>query len=426
MTVKRMSLLLISAILICMSLVVFFERAIIAGESYGDSDFFGFYNSLLFFFSGRDIYSPIFLKLGPLLYLLVRANLNAPFMVLLALPLHVFNYARAFLIWNVISAGCILAGGYLTLRPFPQWHKYTLPILLLFLMYFPNIETLIYGEPAAVLLVVLPLAWLFARENKDIPAGIFIGLACAFKLFCGLFLIYFLCIKRFRLLLSAFLTMLATFLAGGIVFGFTSYLSYYKSLQDVFWFATSWNVSFNGFFGRLFSDGERNVSWIMAPHLASFLTLACSVILVAYLIWVWRKQTPQQFDRGFSLVLVSMLLLSPLGWIYYFPLLLIPYLLMVSEKNDWVHLAACILLLFSVKIPHLLLPSAIQTMPQIFWDGGVGFYVLLGMLVLLAKPYPEYRRFSPGLWGVIYALIFLPSIAVMVINFFSLTFGHRL
>jgi hypothetical protein len=125
-------------------------------------------------------------------------------------------------------------------------------------------------------------------------------------------------------------------------------------------------------------------------------------------------------------VIVSMLLLSPLSWIYYFPLLLIPYLVLVSEKNDWLHLIAFSLLFLSMKIPLLVLASGIKTASQIFWTGGVGFYVLLGLLILLAKPYSEYRQFAPRLWGVVYALIFLQPIMVLTIVFFSLTFGHRL
>jgi alpha-1,2-mannosyltransferase len=384
-----------------MAIAVFLERAIVSG--YGHSDFFVFYEAMRFYFSGQDIYSSYIINNGAG-YIREAGNLNAPFLTLLLLPFNSFNYAQSFQVWSVILTGCLIGGGYLALRPFPQWHKNTVPILLLFLLFFPNIQTLVYGQISPVLFLFVTLAWLF----------------------CGLFLIYFLCLKRFRVVAVSCLTFLGTSLLAWFVFGTKAYISYYQSMKGIFWYAGTWNVSFHGFFMRLFSNEEHNVPFMVSPHLASIFTLGCSAILMAYLIRSWLKAGPQQFDRGFSLVIVSMLLLSPLSWIYYFPLLLIPYLVLVSEKNDWLHLIAFSLLFLSMKIPLLVLASGIKTASQIFWTGGVGFYVLLGLLILLAKPYSEYRQFAPRLWGVVYALIFLQPIMVLTIVFFSLTFGHRL
>lgn len=423
MSMKRVSLQLVSGLLLLMGVIVFCERTFVL--RYGQSDFFVFYEAVRFYFSGQDLYSSYIINNG-VGYMREAGNLNAPFLTLMLLPLAVFNYGQAFAIWSVILTGCLLVGGYLALRPFPQWHKRTLSILLLFLLFFPNLQTLIYGQISPVLFVFVVLAWLWAREKKDIPAGICIGLACTLKLFCGLFLIYFLCLKRLRLFITAGLTFLVTSLLAWLVFGWKAYLSYYHSIQGIFWYAGTWNVSFHGFFLRLLSNEEHNVPFIVAPHLAAIFTWVCSGLLMAFLIWTWRKEGEQQFDRGFSLVIVSMLLLSPLSWIYYFPLLLIPYLVLVSEKNDWVHLGAFLLLFASMKLPLLVLASGIKTTSQIFWTGGVGFYILLGMLLLLAKSYPECQRFRPRMWWAVYTLLFLQPIVVLVINFLSLTFGHRI
>ena len=75
-----------------------------------------------------------------------------------------------------------------------------------------------------------------------------------------------------------------------------------------------------------------------------------------------------------------------------------------------------------MKMPLLILASGIKSPVQIFWAGGLGFYILLGLLALLAKPYPVYERFTPKLWGVIYTLIFIAPIIVLLITFMSLTF----
>ena len=54
---KHMSLLVVSAILLFIILVAYFKRTIVAGGVYGASDFFKFYESALFYFSGQNIYS---------------------------------------------------------------------------------------------------------------------------------------------------------------------------------------------------------------------------------------------------------------------------------------------------------------------------------------------------------------------------------
>ena len=422
MSLKRISLLCISALLLFIILVAYFKRTVVAGCVYGASDFFKFYESALFYFSGQDIYSSDIIELRGVgsatsTWVTANGNLNPPFFTLLLLPLHFFNYAKAYQVWNMVSTGLFLVGAYLALRPFPQWHKNTLPIIALFALYLPNSATLAYGQITSVLLVVLVLAWLLARKNKDISAGVFIGLACAIKLFCGLFLIYFLCLKRFRVIVSALLTILATLLIGIYVFGLQSYLSYHTVLSTVNWYAASWNVSFYGFFTRIFSNIEHNIPLVIAPSLVNIFTILCSFPLIVYLVWGWKKWGNQQFDIGFSLVLVSMLLLSPLGWTYYFPVLIIAYLVLIAE-GDWkIHLGCCFLLFISTLTGNLQRTPMIKTKLQVLLLGGAGFYALLGLLGLLilvgagrCRAKIQEVGISESLWELIYFIIFIPSL----------------
>ncbi|HEV2613974.1 MAG TPA: glycosyltransferase family 87 protein [Gammaproteobacteria bacterium] len=418
MSLTRLSVSLFSLGIIFFTLVVYFKRTLISSESHGLTDFYKFYESVLFYFSGQDLYNNTFAAIvTPVISVWVRSdgNLSTPFFTLLLLSLHYFNYARAFQLWNAISVACIFLGGWLALRPFPQWHKNTLPIIALFALYLPNSQNLACGEIGAMLLVIVAGAWLLARKNHDISAGMLIGFACAIKLFCGLFLIYFLCLKRMRLLLAALIVFILAFLLGGFVFGFNSYFSYHVILSSIYWYGITWNVSFHGFFLRLFSNVEGNTPLILAPYLANIFTTGCSVVLMGTLIWIWKKGGDQKFDTGFSLVIISMLLLSPLGWVYYFPLLLIPYLVLVEEGNMGTHLAACFLLWLSTLTGNFLRPAQIKTLTQIFVAGGVGFYVLLGLLGLLSLvafgvKRSEQDTISESLWYVIYIVIFIPSL----------------
>ncbi len=46
------------------------------------------------------------------------------------------------------------------------------------------------------------------------------------------------------------------------------------------------------------------------------------------------KQDRMQEDLGFVLALIIMLLISPLGWIYYFPFLLLPVWLIIKQEHS--------------------------------------------------------------------------------------------
>ncbi|HEV2613976.1 MAG TPA: glycosyltransferase family 87 protein [Gammaproteobacteria bacterium] len=418
MSLKRISLFLLCFILLFVTLVVYFKRAITSGAYYGATDFYKFYESTLLYFSGQNLYSNLIIELkGPLYseWVSANGNLNPPFFTLLLLPLHVFNYGDAYKIWSEISIACIFIGGYLALRPFPQWHKNTFPILTLFAMYVPNSVNLAYGQISTMLLVIVVLAWLSARENKDISAGLLIGFACAIKLFCGLFLIYFLCLKRYRLVAVSILVILMAALLGLLVFGIQPYFAYHGTLSQIGWYAVSANDSLYGFFYKLFSNAEKNQPFIVAPYLVNIFTVGCSVLLMGYLIRHWIKWGNQKFDIGFSLVIVSMLLLSPLGWVYYFPLLLIPYLVIVREGNTWTHLAACFVCFASMQTGDFLRPMQMKTMAQLFVLAGMGFYVLLAVLALLIIVYAGVKKsekytLSENHWLLIYAVVFIPAV----------------
>jgi len=420
MSLKRIFLLSTSILILFVCTVGYFKRTIFAGGFYGASDFFKFYESTVFYFSGQDIYSNdiVQMKMHDITtWVTSDGNLNPPFFTLLLLPLHVFNYAKAYQVWNIFSAICLVGGVHVVLRRFPQWHKNTLIILALFLLYLPTSAVFAYGQVTGLLLLLLGSAWILSREHRDISAGMCIGLACAIKLFCGLFLIYFLCLKRWRIFFSALSIFFLAFLLGFMVFGLKAYLTYHTMLSSVGWYAASWNASFFGFFIRIFSGIEKNIPLISAPHALKISTILCTVLLVAYLIRTWRKWGEQQFDLGYSLVIVSMLLLSPLGWIYYFPLLLIPYLVLVEDSNELVHLGLCVLLFLSTLTGRLLRTPQIKTHIQIFVFGGMGFYVLLSVLALISivgygcwDSRVKKNAISENLWVLIYIIIFIPSV----------------
>jgi hypothetical protein len=64
--------------------------------------------------------------------------------------------------------------------------------------------------------------------------------------------------------------------------------------------------------------------WLAAVAVAGTLTLAAA----------WRDDSPEAVDRGFVLVLAGAQLVSPLGWIYYFWLLVGPAAALITAWFD--------------------------------------------------------------------------------------------
>jgi len=411
------------------TILIYLLRVKISGYHYGDTDFFKFYQSVRFYFAGQSLYNPTIMEVNKqttTLWITANGNLNPPFLTLLLLPLYYVNYANALTIWTVGSLILMFTSAWLVMRPFPEWHKYRLPILAVFAIYMPNSANLAYGQICNYLFIWIALAWLLGRQKRDILAGILIGIACAIKIFCGLFLIYFLCIKRFRLLVSALITGACAFLTSLLLFGLDNYFHYRAVLKQIKWYSASWNISFYGFFTRIFSHTEKNKPLIYIPHLTEILTVLCSIVLLIYLIYIWKKLGNTHFDIGFSLTLITMLLLSPLGWIYYFGLLIIPYLVLVQQSRETRYhnimpIILCIILFFSSLSGNFISTTGIKTTEEIFVSGGVGFYTLIALLILYITIIkeklgttslisPQKYIISETNWFVLYAVAFAPSL----------------
>jgi hypothetical protein len=185
-------------------------------------------------------------------------------------------------------------------------------------------------------------------------------------------------------------------LIGCVAGGFSIYKDYVDALGSVNWHAASWNASLAGFFSRPFG-GSQNLPWIDAPWLARGLTWAASLgVLFCYLRSMWRIRNLNADLRADWLLVSSvpaMLLISPLGWIYYFPMLLPGALIMwrssptASNPGRYRLALLCSLILSSVP-GELLLAKEINH--PLEWFGPSGFYavalVQLFMLACMAAP----------------------------------------
>ena len=95
----------------------------------------------------------------------------------------------------------------------------------------------------------------------------------------------------------------------------------------------------------------------------------------------------RDFDLVFSLTIVSMLLISPLGWIYYYVLLIIPFIVawsaaMYLDEKILKGMVIAAWILCSIPYP-LLQGEEIRSIDMFVWFGFPFYGLLLMMLVLI-------------------------------------------
>jgi len=349
------------------------------------TDFYKFYKSAGFFKEGKSIYSPVpFTPGDDLSYRLtekakatmntLHPNMNAPFHTLFVLPLAALPFATAFCVWSFFSLFLSLAavGLIACIKPFSGYESlkrgiirhgtvaddagsipkgktsgeniisrgkklfnaYAADVLILWiiiLFYFATWVNVASGQFGLFLLGSVVLIWLSARKEKYQLAGIILGIALSVKIFLGMFLIFFAVQRRWKVLFWAITVFVICNIISLMLFGLSTYKQYMELVAaSHIYINASWNASFGAFFMRIFGGAE-NIPLIELPAVAYGLAYGLSLGLTAGLIWTaWprpRDISPLlRFDTGFSLAIAAMLLISPFGWIYYFPALIIPLL----------------------------------------------------------------------------------------------------
>jgi alpha-1,2-mannosyltransferase len=325
--------------------------------------------------------------------LCLHPNLNPPFFIALIAPFALLEYPKAWWLWSLAS---IISGIWALMLTFKSNASPTTSatikalIGLGFFAYFPTFANSSYGQLTLFLLLNVTLAWLALRNGKNKTAGCWLGLAASIKPFFGLFLIALLISRNWRAV-SAFIAICGfSFLVGGMLAGFSAYSAYLAILSKVDWLATPWNGSYSGFFIRFFG-GPVNKAWIDAPMLARGLPAICSLAtmgVLAMVVFKLAKSSDRKLyaDALVAITIPAMLLISPLGWNYYFPLLIISFVVIWNLTADSPNGRICRLLLIAVTIPTVTWkPYITSDSPRVwFWDAGVYFYLLLFTFLLTA------------------------------------------
>jgi hypothetical protein len=300
-------------------------------------DFSKFYISAQALRSGDDIYRVVPVDhFGPLPEGIepsrehLHPNLNMPVVALLFWPFSLGSVTSGMTAWTVLTIGFVLASAALLgnqlaishgLSRFHRWMASGL-VAIFMLVCFPTWAGAALGQVGPLLLLTLCGAWLAARSGQDRLSGALFGVALAMKPFTGVFLLMLPWLGRWRLLAWYAGTFAALSLLGALAAGPGSYLRYLSALQEVNWYASGWNASLMAPLSVLLGGGEAP-GWLDHPELAKPTSIACAVLMYVLLVVGIRQieEAKARLNLAIAGAIPLMLLASPLGWIYYFPLM---------------------------------------------------------------------------------------------------------
>lgn len=352
------------------------------------TDFTKFYASARQVRQGGSIYAPLdpgrYAAPGEseLIEVGIHPNLNPPLLTLFLLPLSRLPWSLAYVLWTLASlASGMLAIGWFcrALVPAPSTNA-TLGWLSVLLIFYPTWATLRFGQVSLFLLLLVVLFWKSWRGGREAWAATALGILMGLKLFFGLFLLYLLVRKRFSLLAKSLLVLAGCWGLSAVVLGPGVVSGYREALSGITWTGARWNASLQGFFTRLFGGSEGTPLW-NAPWAGRILAALLAVAGALLVLWSSRRAS-EGWEWSFFLVLPLMLLLSPLGWLYYFPLLLLPVILLWWTGRKPAALG--FLLLSSLPFPFQEAPL-VRGYLDCFIYSGVYFYALIWLAGWLTR-----------------------------------------
>jgi glycosyl transferase family 87 len=284
----------------------------------------------------RRIGVPLGLEIWPLIH-----SSATPFFLLCFEPLAHMAPRTAYWIWFGLNVAALVTALLLILgrREFGTDRRMAWVIAAFALMYPPLADHFAYAQAQIVMLLMLILMMRCLETRRDGVAGLILAMAAALRVFPSLFVIYFAVLRRWRALMYTLLGLViigivTVFLTGpAIVEGFVA-----ATISRAGENATSrpYDVSLSAFITRLF---WYTFGYTLSPavNLVRLAVVGCAE--AAVLILALRATTRAHFNqdrdgRAYMIWVVTAVVLSPVAWIHYMVLLVLPFIKVASVANQ--------------------------------------------------------------------------------------------
>jgi alpha-1,2-mannosyltransferase len=279
------------------------------------------------------------------------------------------------------------------------------PLLLLFLLNGPLINSLREGNITHFILLMLIVTLLLLQRGSDFAAGVLLGLCAIVKLPLLLFGAYFVLCRRWAVVAGGAIGIGAVLLLSVGAFGLENNVQWFNCCVEPFigGIIPAFNVqSIDGFLVRLVTGTSRLSNWdpMEVPLVYKAARQIVFAALLASTAWVmWRaggmRPQPERSETArtremleFALVLNLALVISPISWTHYYALLLLTWGLYLGKRLPLPSDAVTRRLLWSgmvlTSLPVVALPLGADLMGEIGARTLVSACYLGGIAALLA------------------------------------------
>jgi hypothetical protein len=255
--------------------------------------------------------------------------MNPPHFHLLILPLALLGPLPAVLLWAALNIGALVVGLRLIARELGlAWTWSGLGWTLFAVAVSAATGTIVLtGQVTFVIMLPFTLAWVAARRGRWTTAGVYLGVVVSLKPFLAIFAIYLLATRRLAAAVTMALTGALCCLVGLIIFGPHAYVAWLGALSAVDWTWAPMNVSITALVARTLGENPVYAPLLHAPALVRPVSLVlAALVALTSLLLVIRDRSGESADRAFGILTLASLLASPLGWVYYLPLVTGPAL----------------------------------------------------------------------------------------------------
>ena len=237
----------------------------------------------------------------------------------------------------------------------------------------PVFTTFRYGQINLALLALIQ--WDFLRPSTARTRGLGIGLAAGIKVTPGLFIVYLLLTRRFKMALAAAVTFTLTVALSAAIVASSTWRFWTKLLWDsdrVGRLEDAANQSIRGVVARLVHGGQAGAGWELVIVAALVAGLASSVYVYRHLGDGWAV----------PVCAVTGMLAAPIAWTHHWVWCVPIAALLWSQRRAWLPITIVFWSFAVWAVPHV----APAELHFALWQSALsGWYVLFGIaFVILA------------------------------------------
>lgn len=265
-------------------------------------------------------------------------NLNPPIFIAFIQPLTRMPYRQAWWTWAAASCVATLWSAWLlsdafSIRTDRHWQR-RIWASLAFFAFYPSVANFTLGQVGTLLLPLLILSWRYGSQQKPGKSGLWLGTLIALKPFFIVLLPVLALVRQWRATSMAAATAVSLTALGWLLYGTQEQLNYMAVANNVTWLGTNWNGSWFGLFDRFFISLPAS-EWPRSLPLSRTIAAVCATATFAACAWAIRQlahiKPALTWDAVTAIGLPMTLLITPLGWSYYLPCMLL--CLMLAWKH---------------------------------------------------------------------------------------------